>query len=100
GLLNFLIPSGSGQAAATMPIMVGIVDLTEMTPQTAELAFLIGDSFSNTFYPTTGYFMAAPPNATIKYPHWNKFIWSLLLLWYGAGAIFLVIAFFIVYGPM
>ena len=100
GLLNFLIPSGSGQAAATMPIMVGIVDLTEMTRQTAVLAFLMGDGFSNIFYPTSGYFMAALAIAKIKYTDWLKFIWPLLLLWYGAGAIFLVIAFFIEYGPM
>ena len=100
GLLNFLIPSGSGQAAATMPIMVGIVDLTEMTRQTAVLAFLMGDGFSNIFYPTSGYFMAALAIAKIKYTDWIKFIWPLLLLWYGAGAIFLVIAFFIEYGPM
>ncbi|SOC43635.1 YfcC family protein [Salinicoccus kekensis] len=99
GLLNFLIPSGSGQAAATMPIMVGLVDLAEMTRQTAVLAFLFGDGFSNIFYPTSGYFMAALAIAQIKYTDWIKFIWPLLLLWYGAAAIFLVIAFFIDYGP-
>lgn len=99
GLLNFLIPSGSGQAAATMPIMVGLVDLTEMTRQTAVLAFQFGDGFSNIFYPTSGYFMAALAIAQIKYTDWLKFIWPLLLLWYGAAAVFLVIAFFIDYGP-
>lgn len=99
GLINFLIPSGSGQAAATMPIMVGLVDLTEMTRQTAVLAFLFGDGLSNIFYPTSGYFMAALAIAKIKYTDWIKFIWPLLLLWYGTGAIFLVIAFFIDYGP-
>ena len=99
GLLNFLIPSGSGQAAATMPIMVGIVDLTEMTRQTAVLAFQFGDGFSNIFYPTSGYFMAALAIAKIKYTDWLKFIWPLLLLWYGLGAVFLLIAFFIDWGP-
>ncbi len=99
GLLNFLIPSGSGQAAATMPIMVGLVDLSEMTRQTAVLAFLFGDGFSNIFYPTSGYFMAALAIAQIKYTDWIKFIWPLLLLWYGVGAIFLIIAFFIELGP-
>src|SRR5699024_7186582 len=99
-LLNFLIPSGSGQAAATMPSMVRIVGLTEMTRPTAVLAFLMGAGFSNIFYPTSGYFMAALAIAKIKYTDWIKFIWPLLLLWYGAGAIFLVIVFFIEYGPM
>lgn len=99
GLLNFLIPSGSGQAAATMPIMVGLVDLTDMTRQTAVLAFQFGDGFSNIFYPTSGYFMAALAIAKIKYTDWIKFIWPLLLIWYGLGAVFLIIAYFINWGP-
>lgn len=99
GLINFLIPSGSGQAAATMPIMVGLVDLTDMTRQTAVLAFQLGDGFSNIFYPTSGYFMAALAIAKIKYTDWIKFIWPLLLIWYAAGAVFLVIAYFMNWGP-
>ena len=99
GLINFLIPSGSGQAAATMPIMIGLVDLTNMTRQTAVLAFLMGDGFSNIFYPTSGYFMAALAIAKIKYNEWIKFIWPLLIIWYVVGAIFLVIAQLIEYGP-
>ncbi|MFC3899918.1 YfcC family protein [Aliicoccus persicus] len=99
GIINFFIPSGSGQAAATMPIMIGVVDLADMTRQTSVLAFLYGDGLSNIFYPTSGYFMAALVIAKIKYTDWLKFIWPLLLLWYLIGAVTLVIAFFIEYGP-
>lgn len=99
GLINFLIPSGSGQAAATMPIMVGLVDLTDMTRQTAVLAFQLGDGFSNIFYPTSGYFMAALAIAKIKYTDWIKFIWPLLVIWYSVGAVFLIIAYFMNWGP-
>ena len=99
GLINFLIPSGSGQAAATMPIMIGLVDLTDMTRQTAVLAFQLGDGFSNIFYPTSGYFMAALAIAKIKYTDWIKFIWPLLVIWYAVGAVFLVIAYFMNWGP-
>lgn len=99
GLINFLIPSGSGQAAATMPIMVGLVDLTDMTRQTAVLAFQFGDGFSNIFYPTSGYFMAALAIAKIKYTDWIKFIWPLLVIWYAAASMFLVIAYIMNWGP-
>lgn len=34
-LINFLIPSGSGQAAAVMPLMVPIADLVGITRQVA-----------------------------------------------------------------
>lgn len=99
GLLNFLIPSGSGQAAATMPIMVGIVDITEMTRQNAVLAFQFGDGFSNIFYPTSGYFMAALVIAKVQYTDWLKFIWPLLVIWYSVGAVFLIIAHLMNWGP-
>lgn len=99
GLINFLIPSGSGQAAATMPIMVGVVDITEMTRQNAVLAFQLGDGFSNIFYPTSGYFMAALVIAKIQYTDWLKFIWPLLIIWYSVGAVFLLIAHYIGWGP-
>jgi uncharacterized ion transporter superfamily protein YfcC len=91
-LLNFLIPSGSGQAMVTMPIMTGLADLSNVTRQTAVLAFQFGDGFSNIFYPTSGYFMAALAIAGIKWEKWIKFIWPLLLIWYGLAIVFLFIA--------
>ena len=97
GLLNFLIPSGSGQAMVTMPIMSGLADLSGVSRQTAVLAFLFGDGFSNIFYPTSGYFMAALAIAGIQWTKWVKFIWPLLLIWYGLAIVFLFIAQFINY---
>ncbi|PIC67259.1 C4-dicarboxylate ABC transporter [Sporosarcina sp. P21c] len=91
-LLNFLIPSGSGQAMVTMPIMSGLADLSGVSRQTAVLAFLFGDGFSNIFYPTSGYFMAALAIVGIQWSKWVKFIWPLLLIWYGLAIVFLVIA--------
>lgn len=51
-LLNFLIPSGSGQAATTMPIMAPMADLLGLTRDTACLAFQFGDGLSNCLWPT------------------------------------------------
>lgn len=52
-LINFFIPSGSGQAATTMPIMAPLADLLGITRQTAVLAYQYGDGFSNILWPTT-----------------------------------------------
>ncbi len=52
-LINFFIPSGSGQAATTMPIMAPLSDLLGITRQTAVLAYQYGDGFSNILWPTT-----------------------------------------------
>jgi len=50
--LNFLIPSGSGQAATSMPIMVPLSDLLGISRQVAVLAFQFGDGISNILWPT------------------------------------------------
>ena len=52
-VLNFLIPSGSGQAAVSMPIMTPIADLIGMNRQVAVLIFQFGDGFSNLLWPTS-----------------------------------------------
>ena len=44
---NFFIPSGSGQAYVTMPIMAPLSDLTDLSRQTAVLAYQFGDGFTN-----------------------------------------------------
>ena len=51
-LINFFIPSGSGQAATTMPIMAPLSDLLGIERQVAVLAFQYGDGFSNILWPT------------------------------------------------
>ena len=53
-LLNFPISSGSGQAAATMPIMAPLGDLLGISRQTACIAFQFGDGLSNLVWPTGG----------------------------------------------
>lgn len=98
--LNFLIPSGSGQAMVTMPIMTGLSDISGVTRQTAVLAFLMGDGFTNIFYPTSGYFMATLAVGGVRWEKWLKFIFPLLIVWYAIAAIALVIAQFIDYGPL
>lgn len=51
-LLNFLIPSGSGQATVSMPIMTPLADLLGISRQLAVLAFQFGDGLSNILWPT------------------------------------------------
>lgn len=50
--LNFFIPSGSGQAVTSMPIMAPLSDLIGISRQSAVLAFQFGDGLSNIMWPT------------------------------------------------
>ena len=71
-LLNFLIPSGSGQAATSMPIMAPLSDLLGVSRDTAVLAFQFGDGLSNVLWPTS--FPAVLAGlAGIKVEKWWKF---------------------------
>ncbi len=91
-LLNFLVPSGSGQAAVSMPIMAPLSDLVGVSRQTAVIAFQLGDGISNIFTPTSGYFMAGLALAKIPWTKWAKWFLPILIMQYAVGAIFVIIA--------
>lgn len=97
--LNFIVPSGSGQAAVSMPIMAPLSDLVGVTRQTAVLAYQFGDGISNIFTPTSGYFMAGLALAKIPWDKWAKWIVPLILLQYLLGGIMVTIAHAIQLGP-
>ena len=96
---NFIIPSGSGQAALTMPIMAPLSDLIGVTRQTAVLAFQLGDGLSNILFPTVGFFMAGLALAGIPWSKWVRWVFPFLLIEIGIGIVFLIIAQMTQYGP-
>ena len=98
-LINGLITSGSGQAAATMPIMLPVADIIGMTKQTAVLAFNFGDGLSNYILPTSSALMGFIAMVGISYSNWMKFMWRLFLIWIVVGAILVIVANSINYGP-
>lgn len=91
-ILNFIVPSGSGQAALTMPIMAPLADLVGVSRQTAVLAFQMGDGISNIVTPTSGAFMAALAVAKVPWIKWIKWILPLIIIHYILGAIFVTVA--------
>lgn len=95
--LNFFIPSGSGQALTTMPLMVPISDLLDINRQLTVLAFQYGDSISNVLFPTSAILMGALAVAKISYVQWLKFAWKLILLWVIICAIAMSIALVVGY---
>ncbi len=90
--LNFFIPSGSGQAAVTMPLMAPLADVLGLTRQTAVFAFTCGDGFSNMVIPTSGILMASLGLAEVPYERWLRFMVPLLAQLIGVAAIFMAIA--------
>jgi uncharacterized ion transporter superfamily protein YfcC len=98
-LINFLICSGSGQAVATMPIMIPLADVVGVTRQVAVLAFQFGDGITNIIYPTCGVVMATISMAKIPYDRWLKYAVPLVIKLSIAAAILIYIAVLINLGP-
>lgn len=97
-LLNFFIPSGSGQAYVTMPLLAPIGDLVGVSRQISVLAFQFGDGFMNMIVPTNPVLMGILGIAGIPYANWFRFIFPLILKLLLAGSIALMIAVSIGYG--
>ena len=90
--LNFFIPSGSGQAAVTMPLMAPLSDVLGFSRTTAVFAFTCGDGFSNILIPTSGVLMAMLSLAKVPYQKWLRFILPLFFILMCISAVFLVIS--------
>jgi len=90
--LNLLIPSGSGQAAVSMPLMAPLADILGISRQTAVFAFTCGDGFSNMIIPTSGILMAMLSLARIPYGRWLRFVFPLFLMLMLLATVFLTYA--------
>jgi len=90
-ICNFFIPSGSGQAFVTMPIMSPLATLTGVPQQTAVLAYQFGDGFTNMIVPTSALVMGALALGKIPYGAWVRFIGPLLLKLFALAAVFLIL---------
>ena len=91
-VMNLFIPSGSGQAFATMPIMAPLADVVGIERQVAVLAFQFGDGLSNMIVPTNIVLMAILGVAGIPYDRWFRFVWPLMLKLLALAALALVAA--------
>jgi uncharacterized ion transporter superfamily protein YfcC len=90
--LNFFIPSASGQALVSMPLMTPMSDILGISRQTAVLAYLLGDGISNIIIPTNGVLMAMLGFARVSFETWFKFILRLFIISMILALIFIAIA--------
>jgi uncharacterized ion transporter superfamily protein YfcC len=88
-LLHFPVPSVSGQAVLTMPVLVPMSDLIGLSRQVTVLAFQYGAGLTEMVTPTNGALMAVTAAMTVRYDEWISFVTPLYggLLVLGAGAI-------------
>lgn len=90
-IINFFIPSGSGQATAIMPIMVPLADLQGLGRQIAVLAYQFGDGFSNLLWPTASCTIMCGI-AKIPLGKWYKFFLPMFAVMFVLQVAFIVVA--------
>jgi len=89
-VLNILIPSGSGKAALTIPMMAQFSDLIGISRQATVMAFQFGDGFTNMIIPTSGVLIGVLEVAKIPYEKWFRWIAPLILILIILGFILLI----------
>lgn len=99
GTIHLLVPSGSGQAMLTMPIMIPLSDLLHVTRQTACLIFTLADGIGNMWLPTSGIIMAILAMNKIPYRKWLKTLLPFIIGQYVVSIVVAVLANMMNYGP-
>ncbi len=97
---NVLVPSSSGQAAISMPIMAPLADIVGLTRQTSVFAFTLGDAFTNCITPASGATMSYLAMANVPYKKWVRFVLPLVGVWWLVAFCFLTYATAIHLGPV
>lgn len=93
-LVHVPVPSVSGQAVLTMPVLVPLSDLLGLSRQVTVLAYQFGAGLCDMITPTNGALMAVLAAARVDFATWIRFalpLWALLAL-FGAAAIGVALA--------
>ncbi|WP_339717066.1 YfcC family protein [Cyclobacterium amurskyense] len=91
-VLHLPIPSYSGQAILTMPILVPLSDLIGLSRQTCVLAYQYGSVMADLIVPTNGTLMAVLAISGISYNKWLKFAVKPMILMMILAAISIIFA--------
>ena len=92
-LLHIPVPSNSGQAVLTMPLLTPLADLIGMSRQVMILCFQYGGMMMDLITPTNGALLAVLTAAGVSYKEWFLFCWKpfLIILGLSLSAIFVAL---------
>ncbi len=79
-LASLLVPSSSGLAALTMPIMAPLCDLKGLNPEAAVTVMQYANQLTNIMSPVAGTTVAGLAICRISFPQWWKTAWKLFIL--------------------
>ncbi len=85
-ILGFIVPSSSGLAVLAMPILAPLADTVNIPRYIVVMAYQFGQ-YAMLFLAPTGLVMATLQMLDVKYSHWLRFVWPVVLfvLVFGGG---------------
>jgi len=86
------VPSVSSQAVLTMPLLVPLSDLLDLSRQVTVLAYQYGAGLCDILTPTNGALMAILAAAGVRYDEWVRFAGPLYLALVGLGGVAIAVA--------
>ena len=95
-LLSFLIPSSSGMATVSMPIMGPLAVELGFSPEVMVQIYSSANGFVNLFTPTSGAIMGGLALARVEYSTWLKFATKLLVVLFVALIVIVTVACMVV----
>ncbi|MBN8588861.1 MAG: YfcC family protein [Rhodothermia bacterium] len=95
GALHFAVPSVSGQAVLTLPVLVPLSDLLGLSRNITVLAYQYGAGLAELVVPTNGALMAILAASGVRYEVWTRFLWPALLVLGGIGLLGIVLGIYI-----
>ena len=87
GILSLLVPSSSGLAALTMPVMGPLTELMGLNPEAAVTALQFANQTVNTISPVAGMTVAGLAVAKISFGQWWKTIWKFFIFMVAFGLV-------------
>ena len=77
--LAVVIPSSSGHATLAMPLLSPLADFAEVSRSTTITAWITGHGFTLLWSPTSVVLVGGLAIAKVRYDHYLRFVWPLLL---------------------
>jgi uncharacterized ion transporter superfamily protein YfcC len=78
-VIHVFVPSVTGQAVLTMPVLVPLSDLLDMSRQVAVLTYQVGGGLCELITPTNGSLLAILSVAGLTFADWIRFAFRLYL---------------------
>ena len=91
-ILTLLVPSSSGLAALSMPVMAPLCDLHGVNPEAAVTALQYANQLTNLMSPVAGTTVAGLAICRITFGQWWKTIWKVFLILTVLGIVFCAIS--------